>query len=66
MSTAAGGGLGARVMEVELAIRSEWVKLHHREPLLSLSDVITIVARNNSLWPMAYEFRNPINRIVTQ
>ena len=60
LSTAAGGGFANRIMEVELAIRSEWVKVHHREPLLSLSDVITIVSQQTTLWPMSHEFRNPI------
>ena len=60
MSTAAGGAFANRIMEIELAIRSEWVRTHHREPLLSLSDVIAIVSQQTTLWPMAHEFRTPI------
>ena len=65
LSTAAGGAFANRIMEIELAIRSEWVRTHHKEPLLSLSDVITIVSQQTTLWPMAHEFRNPIRTTVT-
>ena len=56
LSTAAGGSLGARIMEVGMALRSEWVKIHHKEPNLPLSDVITIVSQSN-LWHLHSEFR---------
>ena len=65
MSTAAGGTFANRITEIDLAIRSEWVRTHHREPLLSLSDVITIVSRQTTLWPMAHEFRTPIRNTPT-
>ena len=56
LSIAAGGALGARIMEVEMGIRPELAKIHHREPNLSLSDVITIASQNN-FWPLQSEFR---------
>ena len=58
--TAAGGTFASRIMEIELAFRPERVRAHHIEPLLPLSDVITIVSHQTTLWPMAREFRGPI------
>ena len=66
LSTAAGGTFAHRIMEIELAIRSEWVRTHHREPLLSLSEVITIVSQQTTLWPMAHEFRAPTRQPPTK
>ena len=64
LSTAAGGALGARIMEAEMTIRSEWAKVHRKEPGLSLSDVITIVSQSK-LRPLTYEFRGT-TRPITQ
>lgn len=57
--TAAGGPLGGGVMDVEMALRSQWVVTRHIELNLSLSDVVTIVSQSN-LWPLNAEFRETV------
>ena len=61
LSAAAGGAFGRRIMDVEISIMSEWVRILHREPLLGLSDAITIVSRNATICPASHEFRNPVS-----
>ena len=56
LSTAAGGALGDRIADVEMALRSDRAEFRRKEPNLNLPDVITIVSRSN-LWPLSSEFR---------
>ena len=48
----------SRVMESELLVRSEWTRVSHAEPTLSLAQIIANVAQRHTLWPTLQEFRS--------
>ena len=49
--------LHARILESEISIRMEWVKMRQTQPDLSLGDIITLVAQRHAVWPLQSEFR---------
>ena len=47
-----------RISDSELNVRTEWMRLSQTHPQMALSEVITAVAQNHSLWPLASEFKS--------
>ena len=53
----AGHSFLQRIADSELNVRTERMRLSQSHPEMSLSDVITTVAQNRSLWPLVSEFK---------
>ena len=54
----AGHNFLQRIADSELNVRTERMRLSQNHPNMNLSEVITTVAQNRSLWPLVSEFKS--------
>ena len=54
-----GHNLHTRLLGCEMSIRVEWTRVQQAQPVLSITDIIHIVAQRHTVWPMEMRFRSP-------
>ena len=49
--------LHQRIIDAELAVRTEWTSLQQKEPRSPLTEIIFTISSRHAIWPGASEFR---------
>ena len=49
--------LQQRLQEAEMSVRTEWTRVLHADPRMSLGDAILAVGQRHSIWPLMSEFK---------
>ena len=51
-----------RILQAEMQVRCEWTRVAQLDSRYTLSDVIEIVSRRHSIWPVTNDLRGQISR----
>ena len=54
--------LHQKIADAELSVRTEWARVQLKEPGFSLSEIIEVVNKRRTIWPVTGDFRNKTSK----